>query len=403
MNLFRNHWLLFCLMFFQATSVWCQTDSLGTASTPSATLKNLDKQFKQLQSTNKNAQALEVLQRYGQLYASQKQAERQQEIAKLDQQFRQSSAARQKQLTEIRSKSAGLQRNIDTLESSKASLHSSLFVFFGLLIGIIVVLISIRNRKLRVLKAQLESTGTAKQLVSGFVESANSRKDSIAKSVQTSYALHNQLGMETQVLKELSEDKNHPAHRQVRNLLQSMNQAVRVSVSSFLTAASDEKEKLNLNELLNDVSVLAAENFRRDQPEFEFELTRDLEGILPETEIYRGDLRDTLFCLITNAIRSVHQKSGNAPKGYKPRITLSTRKLPRYIQIRIRDNGSGPGASFNPETEDVNELISSGDDGLGIIMAREVIRSKHKGELVFETEPGSQNDTIIRFQTLALQ
>ncbi|MBK6640175.1 MAG: ATP-binding protein [Bacteroidetes bacterium] len=48
-----------------------------------------------------------------------------------------------------------------------------------------------------------------------------------------------------------------------------------------------------------------------------------------------------IFSLLTNALETVKEKKSRAPKGYEPKITITTRKLPRFVQVRIKDNGTG--------------------------------------------------------------
>ncbi|MBL0342063.1 MAG: ATP-binding protein [Bacteroidetes bacterium] len=129
-----------------------------------------------------------------------------------------------------------------------------------------------------------------------------------------------------------------------------------------------------------------------------------MEKILPKIDIIPDAIRIVVFNLLLNAFESVHEKKSKAPKGYQPKVTISTRKLPRFIQIRIKDNGTGI------SEKDTKQLLqafytnkkSEKNSGLGLSESARIINVAHKGELLIESDPGNGSDFIIRFTTLIL-
>jgi signal transduction histidine kinase len=253
------------------------------------------------------------------------------------------------------------------------------------------------------MQALLSSSEKASQQLASLIESGKVKPAASQEGKNKIAHLVKEVDANLDKFTRVSDDKNHPAGRTIRQFLTELKQSERISILDFTNPISEVKTKTNLNELIKDVAALANEDFRKSSPEFEFELLLDLEGILPDIEIYDPELREALFCLISNSMRAVQSRSGSAPKGYKPKVTVSSRKLPRFIQIRIRHNGL---ETMLEQSDDNVMLSDSMDDNnkiLGMQIAKEIITERHKGEIAFETEPGSQTDTIIRFQTYILQ
>ncbi|MBK8414313.1 MAG: HAMP domain-containing histidine kinase [Bacteroidetes bacterium] len=85
-------------------------------------------------------------------------------------------------------------------------------------------------------------------------------------------------------------------------------------------------------------------------------------------------------------------------------MTITTRKLPRFVQVRIKDNGTGitekdPKKVFEPFYTTKGKDIHT---GLGLSESYRIIQVLHKGELLIESDPAQGSDFIVRFPILSL-
>jgi signal transduction histidine kinase len=141
-----------------------------------------------------------------------------------------------------------------------------------------------------------------------------------------------------------------------------------------------------------------------DHPGFNCNLSLDLEKILPKVEVIPDEIRFVIFSLLKNAFESVRERTATAPKGYEPIVTVTTRKLPRFVQVRVKDNGIGipdkiADKIFEPY---FTTRQSEKNPGLGLTISKEMITLHHKGELFVESDFSNSTDFIIRFPTLTL-
>lgn len=133
--------------------------------------------------------------------------------------------------------------------------------------------------------------------------------------------------------------------------------------------------------------------------EFSCLVTHDFEKNLPPISINGPAVGAMLINVFINAFQSVQEKSKKEIKGYEPKVSVSTRILPRFLQIRVKDNGLG----MNDEvlSKAYNEFYTnrseSGGTGLGLFFATEVVGQMHKGEIKIESEEGNSTDVYIKF------
>lgn len=168
---------------------------------------------------------------------------------------------------------------------------------------------------------------------------------------------------------------------------------------TFFNEQAQQKSLQNLNPLLDDMFHLALLWVQSEFPQLQCRLTKDLEKILPDMEFQPSTLRIAFFHLFCNAFQSVAEKALEAPKGFQPHVTVTSRKLPRFIQARIRDNGKGinlkdPYRVFEPFFTIHNKPYNA---GLGLNKAFVILKEIYKAEIIIESNPDSGTDFIIRF------
>ncbi len=293
---------------------------------------------------------------------------------------------------------AGLLAGNESIDEANTLMATNTILFFTVLSIIITLLILNRIRKLAATRKT--HMHTSKVLEGLQLELEN--KTVIDGELRDVMLQMEQIDVEIKnaapLLSTIVADKTHPVHKQARALIESPSYHLGM-IESVLSPPGDEKIKTNLNELIRQVSDQAYFAVKARIPEFHCKLVKDLESILPQVEVYPEGIRFVLFNLFENAFGAVWKKRGNSPKGYEATVTVSTRKLPRFIQIRIKDNGTGFLSGDNEKlfkpfyTTNENSI----NPGLGLSESYQIITQRHKGELYLETDLSNSTDFIIRF------
>ena len=133
--------------------------------------------------------------------------------------------------------------------------------------------------------------------------------------------------------------------------------------------------------------------------EYDCQITKDFEKNLPAVKTNHGAIGYLLLNLLSNSLKSIEEKYKKGIKGYQPKISISTRILPRFLQIRIKDNGTG--MTDDILTKAMDEFYSTREpkegSGLGLTISKQIISEFHKGEIKIESESGNSTDVYIKF------
>jgi signal transduction histidine kinase len=110
-----------------------------------------------------------------------------------------------------------------------------------------------------------------------------------------------------------------------------------------------------------------------------------------------GEFNQVILNLIVNAAHAIADVVGKegAKKGT---IRVQTRNCPDWVEIRVRDTGSGIPEKVRARIFDpffTTKEIGKGT-GQGLAIARSVVVDKHDGSIDFETEEGKGTTFIIR-------
>lgn len=164
---------------------------------------------------------------------------------------------------------------------------------------------------------------------------------------------------------------------------------------------TDEKEKADVNALIKQYAFMFNGVMSGNTELVPITFTTDLEKNLPAIAIQKNEIGKLLMHIISNAVDAVKTKQLTAPKGYKPTVSISTRILPRFLQIRVKDNGSGI-----PDVELENVLKEfytvpeeSVRSGLGLSEAKIIMSELHKGEIKIESDSSRGTDVYLKFFT----
>jgi len=210
----------------------------------------------------------------------------------------------------------------------------------------------------------------------------------------------------------------HHGHR-ADAIVKGMLQHSRISSDS-----AGLKEPTDINALADEYLRLAYHAFqaglRAKDKSFNSEYKMDLDPALPLVNVIPQDIGRVFLNLFNNAFWAVNEKANLAARlagglaggqglntstpgvnpassadrlpgfknNYTPTVTLTTKKLTDYIEIRIHDNGPGiPPSIIEKIFQPFFTTKSTGEGtGLGLSMAYDIVTKVHGGELTVESE-----------------
>lgn len=159
--------------------------------------------------------------------------------------------------------------------------------------------------------------------------------------------------------------------------------------------SSGEKEPVDLNALCDEYLRLAYHGLRARDKTFNATMTTDFDTALSADDDGNGrvnlpgqEVGRVVLNILTNAFYAVHRlnkdlmQSGGGPE-YTPTVSIGTRKLPKWVEVTITDNGGGiPTDSLEKIFQPFFTTKPSGEGtGLGLSISYEIIVKGHHGEL----------------------
>ncbi|NET40480.1 PAS domain S-box protein [Okeania sp. SIO2B3] len=173
------------------------------------------------------------------------------------------------------------------------------------------------------------------------------------------------------------------------------------SLRNFSRLDESGHKKTNLHEGINSTLTILDNRINRRHNFPAIEIVKNY-GNLPPVECYPGELNQVFINIISNAIDAIEEKD---PKRTTEQIKLepslieiSTKIVGKFVQICIRDNGTGipPEVKerlFDPffTTKDVGK-----GTGLGLSICYEIVVEKHGGSLKCNSNPGKGTEFVMK-------
>ena len=161
---------------------------------------------------------------------------------------------------------------------------------------------------------------------------------------------------------------------------------------------SQEKELTNINKLCERYADLAFTQALNEDGTFDCQFSKDFEKNLPQIKVVPDAVGSLLLFVLNNAFKSVQEKKSREITGYTAKVSISTRVLPRFVQIRVKDNGDGISDTV------INQIYTpfysakpAGEGaGLGLYFSEQIIK-ENNGEIKIESEHGNGTDVYLKF------
>ncbi|MFM2134923.1 MAG: hypothetical protein RL021_323 [Bacteroidota bacterium] len=161
----------------------------------------------------------------------------------------------------------------------------------------------------------------------------------------------------------------------------------------------EEKSVCSINELCDRYLELSYRGHCMDpSAPFECSVTRDLERNMLPVALHPAATGTVLMNILDNAFRAVKERGAREEKGYQPLVAVSTRILPRFVQVRIKDNGDGIPDDVREKV--LQEFYSTRNPGsgagAGLAEAKRILTTLHNGEIIIESEAGRGTDVYLK-------
>lgn len=165
--------------------------------------------------------------------------------------------------------------------------------------------------------------------------------------------------------------------------------------------STGQKEITDINALADEFLRLSYHGLRAKDKTFNADFKAELDPDLPAIEAVPQDIGRVLLNLINNAFYACAERSkaqASVGVSYKPLVTVSTQKMDRAIEIRVKDNGAGI-------SEDNMEKIfqpffttkpTGKGTGLGLSLAYDIITKGHGGTMEVESVEGEGATFVIK-------
>jgi signal transduction histidine kinase len=163
--------------------------------------------------------------------------------------------------------------------------------------------------------------------------------------------------------------------------------------------SSGQKEFTDINALCDEYLRLSYHGLRAKDKSFNAEFETKFDAALAPINVVPQDIGRVILNLINNAFYAVNERQINEKEsGYKPRVTLTTKKQADQVIIEVADNGTGM-------REQVKEKIfqpffttkpTGEGTGLGLSLSYDIVTKGHGGELRVETKEGMGTEFIIQ-------
>ncbi|MFZ7105220.1 MAG: sensor histidine kinase [Bacteroidota bacterium] len=375
-----------------------------------STLDELRQRAEKHVASNLNRFGLESLRKYDTWLDTLSAQELGDSISILERQFERNSTSRHQEL-------GSFQQQVDSLRLVKEQVTTSYHgllrksgIAFAIWLLVVVIAIQIRRRlmgkaslRLAACKAQEEATRKAAQEGALLLQDVSSN---VRRFEQSSLACRT-------LVQETTKADQDPANPWSKvssfpDLLKSStglaqliqrDYQVKEALNLLGQADGDEKEKCDINRICEtalDICTLG------HSTEFEapgLQVSRDLEKNLPQVSVNRRMVTGLLIDILDNAFQAALDKQRQAIKGYQPKVSISTRVLPRFVQVRVKDNGIGISEEFQKTLfEEFNTTRPLGaGTGLGLSESKRILTELHKGEIKIESDPGNGTDVYIKF------
>ncbi|RYY43841.1 MAG: histidine kinase [Chitinophagaceae bacterium] len=158
------------------------------------------------------------------------------------------------------------------------------------------------------------------------------------------------------------------------------------------------KEATDINVLADEYVRLCYHGLRAKDKSFNATINTDFGKDIGMISIVSQDIGRVIMNLLTNAFYAVNARRAKQEEGYKPTVSVVTRKAGNEVLITVSDNGLGiPAEVIDKIFQPFFTTKPTGQGtGLGLSLSYDIITKGHSGELEVDTSEGVGTTFTIR-------
>ena len=190
--------------------------------------------------------------------------------------------------------------------------------------------------------------------------------------------------------------------RRIREHGQRADRIVR-SMLLHSRGGSSERGQVDLARFIDEYANLAFHGARANDSDFNVEIVRDFADDTGEAAVVPQEFGRVLINLLTNAFHAVQKRAREAGDGYRPTVTVRTRREGDEAVVEVADNGTGISETVKAKIfEPFFTTKPTGEGtGLGLSLAHDIVTGVHGGQLTVESEEGEGTTFRITLPTAA--
>jgi two-component system, NtrC family, sensor kinase len=157
------------------------------------------------------------------------------------------------------------------------------------------------------------------------------------------------------------------------------------------------KEPTDINALADEYLRLSYHGLRAKDKSFNADFKLEADETLQKVDVVPQDIGRVLLNLINNAFYAVSKKAAENIPGYKPEVTVSTKRSNKNVKISIKDNGSGVPVYIKDKIFQpfFTTKPAGQGTGLGLSISYDIITKGHNGDITINTKQGEGTEFVI--------
>lgn len=164
------------------------------------------------------------------------------------------------------------------------------------------------------------------------------------------------------------------------------------AMKEFSHPGNKKLELTDINHLIELTTTIARNEWKNVA-----NIETDLEPDLPSVPCLSDEMGQVILNILVNAAHAITEKLGDNLEGQKGTITIVTRQLENWVELRVSDTGAGIPAEIHGRIFDpffTTKEVGKGT-GQGLAIVHDVITGKHQGTITLESDVGIGSTFII--------
>ncbi|MBT3384895.1 MAG: two-component sensor histidine kinase [Prolixibacteraceae bacterium] len=182
------------------------------------------------------------------------------------------------------------------------------------------------------------------------------------------------------------EDVSSMLESNLKRILENGERAQRI-IFTMLDQVHEKQETVfeptDINKLVDEFAKLAYHGVRGTNKEFNMTFKTDYDPAIDKVNVGVQEISRVIINIVNNACYALNEKKSTMKNSFSPEISLKTKKHKDFVEIIIRDNGTGmPKSVIDKIFKPFFTTKPKGQGtGLGLSLSYEIITKIHNGKI----------------------